>query len=694
MAADVRIQMVAELKSDIEQILKRATKVSETFGKKTTKSMTDVQKATRKMNTNLKAATPIMAKLGIQAALAAAAFLAIRGAMLKGKEAVFGMNAEIETATIQFSTFLGSAEKAEEKVASLFEFAKTTPFETGPIIKASRQLQVFGGDVLNSDENLRLFGDAAAATSAPIDNLTFWIGRMYSSIKGGKPFGEAAMRLQELAVMTPEARTEMEDLQKSGASADEVFGAFQKSIEKFSGSMEIQSKTWKGVTSTFKDSTNIVIAEAFKPLFDSARASLKEINDWLSGPEVANGVQNFRNNLEQIPIKVIDLQIAMENFRYTFVKVFEGAKGPISKIAGFFGGLINVTSQMFKGYFEKISEWWSSFGETPRDVAENIKTAFSKLPQEIELVFLKMINFIQEQLELLPQRIVNFFTSMGNTIQGWWESIKDLDWASAGAKIKEVATAAMDPTGATRDLRIQELEEELAGGPGLIDTGLNLGPAWSMSAEEMKKAWEEGSKNGAAFIEDIVSTNDEKHEAKIKQLNDDKAKKEEELKESIDGLTEAVTTANENAEGSIPSLGGTGGDDGDGGDDGEDPLEKTKTALDDFKESLARTIGEAFGSGNMGSAQDQIKSLVADYAATQIGAAIGGPVGIFATSALKSLFGRKKKKVEKPIPVKVVNWGDMTQEFLKTSTRRNVSPMITTGGNMMMSSNFGREARI
>ena len=171
-----------------------------------------------------------MAKLGVQAAIAATAFIAIGAAMRKGKEAVFGMNAEIETAEIQFATFLGSTEAAEEKVASLFEFAKTTPFETGPIIKASRQLQVFGGNVLNSDENLRLFGDAAAATSAPIDNLTFWIGRMYSSIQGGKPFGEAAMRLQELAVMTPEARTQMEELQKSGASAEEVFGVFQSCL--------------------------------------------------------------------------------------------------------------------------------------------------------------------------------------------------------------------------------------------------------------------------------------------------------------------------------------------------------------------------------------------------------------------------------------------------------------------------------
>lgn len=47
----------------------------------------------------------------------------------------------------------------------------------------------------------------------------------------------------------------------------------------------------------------------------------------------------------------------------------------------------------------------------------------------------------------------------------------------------------------------------------------------------------------------------------------------------------------------------------------------------------------------------------------------------------------------KPVPVKVVNWGDMTQELLKASARRAVSPMIASPGNSMMSSDFSRDTR-
>ena len=76
------------------------------------------------------------------------------------------------------------------------------------------------------------------------------------------------------------------------------------------------------------------------------------------------------------------------------------------------------------------------------------------------------------------------------------------------------------------------------------------------------------------------------------------------------------------------------------------------------------------------------------------GGLMGGITGGLTQMLLGKLFGRgKKKAVEKPVPVKVVNWGDMTQELLKSSSRRAVSPMITSPGNAMMSSDFSRDTR-
>lgn len=178
------------------------------------------------------------------------------------------MNATLEKSTLQFGTLMGDTAKAESHVRSLFEFAKKTPFETGPIIEASKFLQTFGGDALNSMDNLTLLGDAAAATNAPIEDLGFWTGRLYAALKGGQPFGEAAMRLQEMAVLTPEARQQMEAMQAAGKSTEEIFAVFQGRLGEFSGAMVAQSNTWGGLTSSIKDAVNIMMADALKPMFE------------------------------------------------------------------------------------------------------------------------------------------------------------------------------------------------------------------------------------------------------------------------------------------------------------------------------------------------------------------------------------------------------------------------------------------
>jgi len=202
------------------------------------------------------------------------------------KDSAIGMNATLETTTLQFETLMGDAEAAEAHVASLFEFAKKTPFETGPIIEASRMMRTFGGAALDTKANLNLLGDASAATGAPINELGFWVGRLNSLLQGGKSFGEAAMRLQELAVLSAPARDAMERLQKAGGSADEVYKIFADDLGKFSGGMEKMAATWEGVTSTFIDTVQLTISDAFKPLFEFLRDGIGVINELLNSPEI------------------------------------------------------------------------------------------------------------------------------------------------------------------------------------------------------------------------------------------------------------------------------------------------------------------------------------------------------------------------------------------------------------------------
>ncbi len=187
---------------------------------------------------------------------------------------VIETNALLSRSKLQFESLLGSSAAAEKQVAQLFRFAAETPFETGPIIEASRHLATFGAEGKSATDNLRRVGDAAAGTSQPMESVAFWFGRAVSSIQAGKPFGEAAARLQEMGIVSATGRGRMEELAASGADASEIYETLTGEFERFEGQMEKQAGTWEGLTSTITDNTSLAIAEGFSPLFEAAKAML------------------------------------------------------------------------------------------------------------------------------------------------------------------------------------------------------------------------------------------------------------------------------------------------------------------------------------------------------------------------------------------------------------------------------------
>ena len=242
---------------------------------------------------------------------------ALRRAWSFAIDAGIGMNAMLETTTLQFETLIGDADAAEAHVRSLFDFAKRTPFESGPIIQASKMLRTFGGDALDTMENLTLIGDAAAATGAPINELGMWTGRLYAQLQAGRPFGEAAQRLTELAVLTPKARLAMEDLQKSGGSAREIFELFEGSLTRFGGAMDKQAETFAGLTSTFWENTKLFIADKSTPAFELLKSTIKSANEVFAEQEELGA---YLDSLE-------DGGVAAEEFARSALAMSNSAQG-------------------------------------------------------------------------------------------------------------------------------------------------------------------------------------------------------------------------------------------------------------------------------------------------------------------------------------------------------------------------------
>jgi hypothetical protein len=203
----------------------------------------------------------------------------VGGGVIGGLAATVRAAFGVETIETQFKVLLGSAEEAKKRIRELQEFSASTPFQLSDIAEASRQLHVFSQGAMGGAESLRSIGDAAAATGQGINEVAFWVGRAYAAIQGGQPFGQAAMRLQQMGIMTPKVAAEMQRLQASGASAEQVFAVLQGRLGEFDGGMDALSKTGSGLVSTLKDNWSLALADFGKAFMDLSKEGIQGLID-------------------------------------------------------------------------------------------------------------------------------------------------------------------------------------------------------------------------------------------------------------------------------------------------------------------------------------------------------------------------------------------------------------------------------
>jgi hypothetical protein len=254
----------------------------------------------RGLSTATKAAT-----IGIVAMGAASVGFAIKG--LK-------MADTIEQASLAYETLLGSATAAEKRIKELTDFAAKTPFELAGIIEADRLLETFGA---RSIENLTMVGDAAAGVGVGIEEIAFWFGRAATAIESGRPFGEAAMRLQELGLLSGEARNKLEGMAEAGANSTEIMGVLTGELGRFNGLMEKQSKTLGGMMSTLNDNFNLLLAQVVRPFLPAVKGALSGLTDLIEQHQkdiegFAQGAAEwFRTHKEDIIATVTTMAVGL-----------------------------------------------------------------------------------------------------------------------------------------------------------------------------------------------------------------------------------------------------------------------------------------------------------------------------------------------------------------------------------------------
>ena len=306
---------------------------------------------------------------------------------------------QMQLMEIQFENLVGSSEAAREHIKGLADFAAKTPFRLEGIAQASRHLLTFGGEALATEENLRLFGDAAAGTSQPIQDVAMWVGRMYSSLEAGRPIGEATARLQEMGVLGGPARVALEEMAESGASAAEVMARFKEEIGRFDGSMEKMSDTIPGLHSTFGDLAMQLsggIVEALQ-LDHAWWALMKTVNALMSG--ILWLVNGFNSLTEAVSGPVTEgiwdvlaaaFRIIGASAAWLWEKLASGLKWIWETLRGFEG----LFSVLGTGFDMAVAKWLSDLQQMKNlpPLARKFASAFMLLFWAIDKVVTALLN--------------------------------------------------------------------------------------------------------------------------------------------------------------------------------------------------------------------------------------------------------------------------------------------------------------
>ncbi len=212
-----------------------------------------------------KAGGGMAAAFGAVAAAAAtvgAAFTAIGvGAVQTG--------AQFETFSAQFETVLGSATAAQSRMADLFDFASSTPFNLDEVVEADLILERFGQNA----QSLRVpVMDLAAALDISLQDAASQVGRAMTSGAG------SADLLRERGVL---AAIELREAMKATEMGADQFrqaliGAMTDPDGQIAGGTKRLAATFRGLTSNLADEwTRFTKEVADAGIFDASKEALK-----------------------------------------------------------------------------------------------------------------------------------------------------------------------------------------------------------------------------------------------------------------------------------------------------------------------------------------------------------------------------------------------------------------------------------
>ena len=248
---------------------------------------------------------------------------------------------DFEVLKVSFTTLIGNAATAQQKIIELRNFAAETPFTTDEVFKASRILLGYGIEANRLLPTLKTLGDVAGGTGAPLERLALVFGQVRAA---GRLYGQDLLQLinagfnplQEISQNTGKSIRELRDeMRKGNITFDDVNDAFIRATSaggKFFGLTNALADTTAGKIAKLSEEWNMLsiqIGNGLLPVFTRFIEVLRALISFVSDlPRVIN-----ENRLIFAALGTATVYLTTAMFRYAQLRLIVTTRTIAANIA-------------------------------------------------------------------------------------------------------------------------------------------------------------------------------------------------------------------------------------------------------------------------------------------------------------------------------------------------------------------------
>ena len=329
----------------------------------------------------------------------------------------------IENLTASFTTLLGSADAAQQKMQELSDYAAATPFSLSGVADATKTMLAFQVPAEEVQDDLKMLGDISLGNETKLSGLALVFGQVSSA---GKLSGQDLMQfinqgfnpLNYIAQRTGESMTDLRDRMSEGkVSVDEVKQAFVDATSEggqFYNGTEQGAKTVSGKLSTLKDNASALAGQLVEQLLPA----LSKIVDGLTN--AANWASEHQGMLGIIGAAILGLTLAFAGLTIALKIMAIQAALAAAPVALTLGPILLITiaiAALTAGIILLATHWsevtafvstvWGNFVDWLKETIDKIKGFFDDVRDKIASALQAVIDFVKNNWQALLLFLVN-----------------------------------------------------------------------------------------------------------------------------------------------------------------------------------------------------------------------------------------------------------------------------------------------